>query len=176
MTVTTNTHQLHALIYGLYSFTRDRPAGALGAVALVPPRRMFEGLSSIQLSSGGSECSAALVVFLPIHRLVLALVVLLALGARLLALRLRLLPVLQVGARLIHSVSRRGAGRDAFQIESLYLDTIPASAAAKAAVYEARANLKDPDEESESVHEESGSESEQDEEGEDDSEDGEEDD
>ena len=38
--------------------------------------------------SGGSECSAALVVFPPILRVVLALLALLALGARLLALRL----------------------------------------------------------------------------------------
>ena len=52
---------------------------------------------------------------------------------------------------------------------------IPASDAAKAAVYEARANLKDPCGESESGSEEAGSESEQDEEGEDDLEDGEED-
>ena len=34
MTVTTNTHQLHALLYGLYTgFTRDRAVGALEAVA-----------------------------------------------------------------------------------------------------------------------------------------------
>ena len=59
-------------------------------------------------------------------------------------------------------------------LEELYLDNIPASAAAIAAVHEARANLKGG--ESESEHEESGSESEQDEEGEDDSEDGEDDD
>eukprot|EP00964_Phaeocystis_antarctica_P015009 scaffold8283_cov69-Phaeocystis_antarctica.AAC.1 len=60
----------------------------------------------------------------------------------------------------------------------LYLYGIPASAAAIASVYEARANLKD-GEESESEHEEAGSlgsESEEDEEGEEDSEDGEEDD
>ena len=61
---------------------------------------------------GGGECSAALVVFLPILRVVLAILVLLALGARLLVLRLRL-PVLQIGARLIHSGLRRGAGKDA---------------------------------------------------------------
>ena len=60
-------------------------------------------------------------------------------------------------------------------LESLYLDTIPASAAAKAAVYEARANLQD-GRKSESESEESGSESEQGEEGEGDSEVGEEDD
>ena len=47
-------------------------------------------------------------------------------------------------------------------LRHLYLDGIPASAAAKAAVYEARANLKDYDLASE--HEESGSESEQEEE------------
>ena len=50
-------------------------------------------------------------------------------------------------------------------LETLYLDYIPASAASIATVYEARANLKDG--ESESEHEESGSESEEDEEGED---------
>ena len=59
-------------------------------------------------------------------------------------------------------------------LETLYLDYIPASAASIAAVYEARANLKDG--ESESEHEESGSESEEDDEGEDESVDGEEDD
>eukprot|EP00964_Phaeocystis_antarctica_P025206 scaffold14149_cov66-Phaeocystis_antarctica.AAC.3 len=59
-------------------------------------------------------------------------------------------------------------------LEKLELYSIPASAAAIASVYEARANLKDG--ESESEHEESGSESEEDEEGEDDSEDGEYDD
>ena len=59
-------------------------------------------------------------------------------------------------------------------LDKLYLDDIPASAAAIASVYEARANLQDGS--SESEHEESGSESEQDEEGEDDSEGGEEDD
>ena len=53
-------------------------------------------------------------------------------------------------------------------LESLYLDTIPASAAAKAAVFEARANLKGLGGESESESEESGSESEEDEEQEDD--------
>ena len=47
-------------------------------------------------------------------------------------------------------------------LDTLYLDGIPASAAAIAAVYEARANLKGG--ESESEHEESGSESEEDEE------------
>eukprot|EP00964_Phaeocystis_antarctica_P050309 scaffold29203_cov67-Phaeocystis_antarctica.AAC.1 len=66
-----------------------------------------------RFSSGGSECSAALVVFLPILRVVLALVVLLALGARL------RLPALQVGARLIHGGYRRGAGRDTIEIELL---------------------------------------------------------
>eukprot|EP00964_Phaeocystis_antarctica_P030457 scaffold17209_cov68-Phaeocystis_antarctica.AAC.1 len=50
--------------------------------------------------------------------LVLALLILLALGARLLVLRLRA-PALQVGARLIHGGYRRGAGRDAVQIERL---------------------------------------------------------
>eukprot|EP00964_Phaeocystis_antarctica_P107776 scaffold72442_cov54-Phaeocystis_antarctica.AAC.4 len=50
-------------------------------------------------------------------------------------------------------------------LKGLYLDMTPASAAAIATVYEARANLKDG--ESESEHEESGSESEQDEEEED---------
>ena len=60
-------------------------------------------------------------------------------------------------------------------LEMLYLDGIPASAAATAAVHEALANLKEGESESES--EESGSESEEDEEGEDlDSEDGEADD
>ena len=54
-------------------------------------------------------------------------------------------------------------------LEMLELEGLPASAAAIAAVYEARTNLKN--EESESEHEESGSEEE--EEGEDDSEDGE---
>ena len=44
-------------------------------------------------------------------------------------------------------------------LEWLLLDSIPASAAAKAAVYEARASLKD--EVSESEHEESGSEEEE---------------
>ena len=58
---------------------------------------------------------------------------------------------------------------------TLHLDGIPASAAAIATVYEARANLKD-GLESESEHAESGSESEQDEEGEDDSDNEEEDD
>ena len=47
----------------------------------------------------------------------------------------------------------------------LFLDAIPASAAAKATVYEARANLKGGD--SESGHEESGSEEESEEESED---------
>ena len=60
-------------------------------------------------------------------------------------------------------------------LKHLYLDGIEASVAAIDAVYEARANLKGG--ESESEHEESGSESEEDEdEEEDDSEDGEEDD
>ena len=49
---------------------------------------------------GGGECSAALVVFLPILRVVLAILVLLALGARLLVLRLRL-PV-----RVLHRLVR----------------------------------------------------------------------
>ena len=61
-------------------------------------------------------------------------------------------------------------------LEHLFLDDIPASAAAKAAVFEARANLKGLGGESESESEESGSESEEDDEEEDDSEDGEEDD
>ena len=56
----------------------------------------------------------------------------------------------------------------------LNLDDIPASAAAIAAVHEARANLKGG--ESESEHEESGSESEEGEEGEEGEEDEEEDD
>eukprot|EP00964_Phaeocystis_antarctica_P102366 scaffold67720_cov63-Phaeocystis_antarctica.AAC.1 len=60
-------------------------------------------------------------------------------------------------------------------LEVLFLHGTPASAAATAAVYEARASLLD-EEEEEEEHEESGSESEQDDEGEDDSEDGEEDD
>ena len=59
-------------------------------------------------------------------------------------------------------------------LEELRLYGIPASDAAKAAVFEARPNLKD-GLESESGSEEAGSESEQDEEGEDDLEDGEED-
>ena len=60
-------------------------------------------------------------------------------------------------------------------LDELYLDGIPASAASKAAMHEARANLNDGDLASE--NEESGSESEEeDEEGEDESEDGEEDD
>ena len=59
-------------------------------------------------------------------------------------------------------------------LEVVVLEGIPASAAAIAAVYEARANLKGGESESES--EESGSESEEDEEEEDDSEDAEEDD
>eukprot|EP00964_Phaeocystis_antarctica_P061570 scaffold36809_cov56-Phaeocystis_antarctica.AAC.4 len=70
----------------------------------VPPRRI--------------ECSTALVVCLPILRVLLALLVLLALGARLLVLRLRL-PLLQVGECRIHGVYRRGAGRDVVQIERL---------------------------------------------------------
>eukprot|EP00964_Phaeocystis_antarctica_P024145 scaffold13520_cov57-Phaeocystis_antarctica.AAC.2 len=60
-------------------------------------------------------------------------------------------------------------------LEMLYLDGIPASAAATAAVHEALANLRASGK-SESEGEEASSESEQDEEGEDDSEDGEEDD
>ena len=59
-------------------------------------------------------------------------------------------------------------------LDTLYLDDIPASDAAIATVYEARADLKGGA--SESEHEESGSESEQDEEGEDEDEEGEEDD
>ena len=59
-------------------------------------------------------------------------------------------------------------------LKGLYLDGIPASAAATAAVQEALANLKEG--ESELEGEEASSESEQDEEGEDDSEDGEDDD
>eukprot|EP00964_Phaeocystis_antarctica_P080020 scaffold49912_cov66-Phaeocystis_antarctica.AAC.4 len=59
-------------------------------------------------------------------------------------------------------------------LDTLYLDGIPASAAAKATVRDALANLKEGESESES--EEAGSESEQDEEKEEDSEDGEEDD
>ena len=59
-------------------------------------------------------------------------------------------------------------------LEKLWLDDIPASAAAIATVYEARANLKD-GLESESGNEEAGSESEEDEEGEEGEGDGEED-
>ena len=58
-------------------------------------------------------------------------------------------------------------------LETLELDGIPASAAAQAAVYEARANLEGG--ESESEHEESGSEEEEEEEDDDDDEEGEED-
>ena len=65
-------------------------------------------------SSGRRECSSALAVSLPILRVALALLVLIATGARLLVLiRLRLLPTVQVGARLVHSVLCRVAGRDA---------------------------------------------------------------
>ena len=61
-------------------------------------------------------------------------------------------------------------------LKELYLAEIPASAAARAAVYEARADLYGGEESESDEHEESGSGSDQDEEGEGDSEDGEGDD
>ena len=64
-------------------------------------------------SSGRRECSAALAVSLPILRVALALLVLIATEARLLVLiLLRLLPTVQV-ERLVHSMLCIDAGRDA---------------------------------------------------------------
>eukprot|EP00964_Phaeocystis_antarctica_P151163 scaffold118722_cov60-Phaeocystis_antarctica.AAC.3 len=77
-------------------------------------RRGASGSNACQTVS--SECSAALVVFLPIPRVVLALVLL---GARLVLRRRLIHRLMQVGARLIHGGLRRGAGRGAVQLELL---------------------------------------------------------
>ena len=145
----------------------DAAMGDAGLVALTPALRQLHALEILDLSTNpfGDEGLAALLALPP------------PAGApptttaglkKLELLDLRATQITDAGCATLASALDSGA---LLALERLYLDDCPASAAAKATVYEARANLEGG--ESESEHEESGSEEEEEEEEEEDEEDGE---
>eukprot|EP00964_Phaeocystis_antarctica_P061571 scaffold36809_cov56-Phaeocystis_antarctica.AAC.5 len=144
--------------------------GDAGLVALAPALRRLPALEALNLYNNplGDEGLAALVAPPPPAG---ALPPPAAVLTKLKLLNLINTQITDAGCAALAAALHSGALP---ALKYLYLTCIPASASAKAAVFEGRANLKGG--ESESEDEESGSESEQDEEGEDDSEDGEEDD